>query len=272
METLTPEQMERYARHIALPYWGSEGQLKLSQAKVVVVGTGGLGSPVLMYLGGAGVGTLGIVEFDVADVSNLPRQILHHMHDVGRPKALSARDSLADNNPEVRVVLHQTRLTDDNALDILSGYDVAISAVDNFAARYLMSDACFFLRKPLVEGSILGYEGQCTVFLPGKGCYRCLYPCPPPPSVAPTPAQAGVLSMVPAIIGSIQAAEAVKLILGIGESLNGRLLLVDTLCMEFRQLRIRRDPQCPVCGDNPTVTELIDYEAWCSGQNDAGER
>ncbi len=261
---LTPEQMQRYARHLVLPHWGAEGQRKLAQARVVVVGTGGLGSPILMYLAGAGVGTLGIVEFDVADISNLPRQMLHHMHDLGRPKALSARDSLADNNPEVKVILHETRLTSENALDILSGYDVVIGAVDNFPARYLMSDACVFLKKPLVEGSILGYEGQSTVFLPGKGCYRCLYPTPPPPGLVPTPAQGGVLSLVPAVIGPIQAVEAIKLILGIGDSLNGRLLLFDALSMEFHQVRVRRDPNCAVCGDSPTVTELIDYEAFCA--------
>jgi molybdopterin/thiamine biosynthesis adenylyltransferase/molybdopterin converting factor small subunit len=265
---LTPEQMERYARHIVLPHWGAEGQRKLARARVVVVGTGGLGSPVLMYLAGAGVGTLGIVEFDVAEVSNLPRQILHHMHDLGRPKALSARESLADNNPEVKVILHQTRLASDNALDILSGYDIVVAAVDNFPARYLMNDACVFLEKPLIEGSILGYEGQATVFLPGKGCYRCLYPTPPPPGLVPTPAEAGVLSMVPAIIGPVQAVEAVKLILGIGESLNGRLLLFDALSMEFHHVRIRRDPNCAVCGDNPTVTKLIDYEAFCGAPAD----
>jgi len=260
---LTPEQMERYSRHIVLPHWGTDGQRKLAQARVVVVGTGGLGSPVLMYLAGAGVGTLGIVEFDVAEISNLPRQILHHMHDLGRPKALSARESLADNNPEVGVILHQNRLTSDNAMDILSGYDIVVAAVDNFPTRYLMNDACVFLKKPLVEGSILGYEGQCTVFLPGKGCYRCLYPTPPPPGLIPTPAQGGVLSMVPAIIGPIQAFEAVKLILGMGQSLNGRLLLFDALSMELRTVRIRRDPDCVVCGDHPTVTELIDYEEFC---------
>jgi molybdopterin/thiamine biosynthesis adenylyltransferase/molybdopterin converting factor small subunit len=258
--SLTPEQKQRYSRHIVLPHWGEEGQRKLSAARVLVVGAGGLGSPVLMYLAGAGVGTLGIVEFDVVDISNLPRQMLHHTHDIGRSKAASARESIADNNPDVKVVLYETRLTRDNALDIISGYDIVVPAVDSLPARYLVNDACVLLGKPMVEASVLAYEGQCTVFLPGKGCYRCLYAAPPPPGLMPTPAEAGVLSILPAVMGPIQAMETLKLILGIGEPLNGRLLLFDALTMEFRQVRIKRDPNCPVCGDNPTIKTLVDYD------------
>lgn len=260
---LTPEQRERYSRHIVLPHWGEEGQRKLMDAKVLVVGAGGLGSPVLLYLAGAGVGTLGIAEFDTAEISNLPRQILHHMHDLGRSKAQSAKGSLADNNPDVNVVLHETCLSAENALEIIREYDVVVPAVDNLATRYLVNDACVLLRKPMVEASVLTYEGQCTVFLPGQGCYRCLYPAPPPPGLMPTPASAGVLSITPAVMGPIQAMETIKLILGIGEVLNGRLLLFDALAMEFRQVRIRRDPNCAVCGDHPTVTSLIDYDDFC---------
>jgi sulfur-carrier protein adenylyltransferase/sulfurtransferase len=257
---LTPEQKERYSRHIVLPHWGEEGQRKLAAAKVLVVGAGGLGSPVLIYLAGAGVGTLGVVEFDTVDISNLPRQILHHTHDVGRPKAISARESIADNNPDVKVVLHETRLTRENALDIIAGYDIVVPAVDNLGTRYLVNDACVLLGKPMVEASVLAYEGQCTVFLPGKGCYRCLYAAPPPPGLMPTPAEAGVLSILPAVMGPIQAMETLKLILGIGEPLSGRLLLFDALTMEFRQVRIKRDPNCPVCGDKPSIKALVDYD------------
>ncbi len=261
---LTPEQRQRYSRHLVLPHWGEEGQRKLMEARVLVVGTGGLGSPALLYLAGAGVGTLGIVEFDVVDISNLPRQVLHHMHDLDRPKVLSARQSIADNNPEVKVISHETRLTAENALEIIADYDMVVAAVDNLPTRYLINDACVFLEKPMIEASVLAYEGQCTVFLPGKGCYRCLYPTPPPPGLMPSPAEAGVLSIVPAVMGPIQAMEAIKLILGAGESLSGRLLLFDALAMEFRQVRIRRDPNCAVCGDRPTVRELIDYDEFCA--------
>lgn len=256
--TLTPEQRERYSRHLVLPQWGEEGQRKLMEAKVLVVGAGGLGSPVLMYLAGAGVGTLGVVEFDVVEISNLPRQLLHHMHDLGRSKARSAQQSVADNNPDVKIIAHETRLTEENALEIIGDYDMVVPAVDNLDTRYLVNDACVLLRKPMIEASVLAYEGQCTVFLPGKGCYRCLYPAPPPPGLMPTPKTAGVLSITPAVMGPIQAMEAIKLILGIGESLSGRLLLFDALTMEFRQVRIRRDPNCAVCGDTPTITSLAD--------------
>jgi sulfur-carrier protein adenylyltransferase/sulfurtransferase len=260
---LRPEQRERYSRHLVLPEWGEEGQRKLMAAKVLVVGAGGLGSPALLYLAGAGVGTLGIVEFDAVEISNLPRQMLHRMSDLGHSKAQSAKRSLADNNLDVNVALHEVCLSSGNALDIIREYDVVVSAVDNLATRYLINDACVFLKKPMVEASVLAYEGQCTVFLPGQGCYRCLYSAPPPPGLMPSPAGAGVLSIVPAVMGSIQAMEAIKLILGIGESLSGRLLLFDALATEFRQVRVRRDANCAVCGDHPTVTSLIDYEDFC---------
>jgi molybdopterin/thiamine biosynthesis adenylyltransferase/molybdopterin converting factor small subunit len=224
---LTPEQRQRYSRHLVLPEWGEEGQRKLMDAKVLVVGAGGLGSPVLLYLAGAGVGTLGIVEFDVVDVSNLPRQILHHTHDIGRSKAASAEEAIAANNPDVKTLIHETRLTRENALDIVAEYDIVVSAVDSLAVRYLINDACVLLSKPMVEASVLAYDGQCTVFLPGEGCYRCLYPTPPPPGLMPSPVEAGVLSILPAVMGPIQAMETIKLILGIGRSLNGRLLLFD---------------------------------------------
>ena len=260
---LTAEQRERYSRHMVLPQWGEDGQRKLMAAKVLVVGAGGLGSPALLYLAGAGVGTIGIVEFDTVEISNLPRQALHHMHDLGRSKARSAQQAIADNNPDVNVVLHETCLSAGNALDIIRGYDVVVAAVDNLPTRYLLNDACVFLKKPLVEASVLTYEGQCTVFLPGKGCYRCLYPAPPPPGLMPSPASAGVLSILPAVLGPIQAMETLKLIMGIGELLSGRLLLFDALAMEFREVRTRRDPNCAVCGDQPTVTSLIDYDDFC---------
>jgi adenylyltransferase/sulfurtransferase len=260
---LTPEQRQRYSRHLVLPEWGEEGQRRLMGAKVLVVGAGGLGSPALLYLAGAGIGTLGIVEFDVVEVSNLPRQILHHTHDIGRSKATSAEETIADNNPDVKTLIHETRLTRENALEIVAEYDIVVSAVDSLAVRYLINDACVLLSKPMVEASVLAYEGQCTVFLPGKGCYRCLYPTPPPPGLMPSPAEAGVLSILPAVMGPIQAMETIKLILGIGRSLNGRLLLFDALSMEFREVRIRRDPHCAVCGNKPTIRQLIDYDEFC---------
>lgn len=260
---LTPEQVMRYSRHLIMPQVGSQGQRKLMEARVLTIGAGGLGSPATVYLALAGVGTLGIVDFDVVELSNLQRQILHQSSDIGKPKVVSARESLARYNPEVKVVVHETPLTSDNALDIFSGYDIIVNGADNFPTRYLVNDACVLLGKPLVDGSVLLFDGQATVFLPGKGCYRCLYPTPPPPGLVPSCADAGVLGMLPGVIGCLQAIETTKLILGIGESLNGRLLLFDALSMEFRQVRIRRDPNCVVCGDNPTVTKLIDYEAFC---------
>jgi len=260
---LKPEQVMRYSRHIIMPQVGSAGQRKILASKVLIVGAGGLGSPVAVYLALAGVGTIGLVDFDVVDLSNLQRQILHQAADVGRPKVESAKETLNAYNPDVNVVAHDVPLTSDNALDIISQYDIVVNGADNFAARYLVNDACVLLKKPLVDGSILLFDGQATVYLPGKGCYRCLFPNPPPPGLVPSCAEAGVLGALCGLVGSIQATETLKLILGIGESLNGRLLIVDALATEVRLLKIRRDPECVVCGDNPTVSELIDYDAFC---------
>jgi len=260
---LTEQQVLRYSRHIIMPQVGSVGQRKLMEARVLVLGAGGLGSPAALYLGLAGVGTLGILDFDAVDLSNLQRQILHHTKDVGRPKVESARETIAAHNPEVRVVPHNVALTSENALDITSQYDIVVNGMDNFPARYLTNDACVFLKKPLVDGSVLLFDGQATVYLPGKGCYRCLYPTPPPPGLVPSCADAGVLGALPGVIGCIQAIETIKLILNAGESLSGRLMLFDALSMEWRTVRIRRDPECVVCGDHPTVTALIDYEEFC---------
>ncbi|MBI4337115.1 MAG: molybdopterin-synthase adenylyltransferase MoeB [Chloroflexi bacterium] len=261
--TLRPEQVKRYSRHIIMPQVGSKGQRKLMEAKVLIVGAGGLGSPSAVYLALAGVGTIGIVDFDRVDLSNLQRQILHHNDDVGQPKVVSAQEAIHQYNPDVQVRTHETRLTSENAIEIVSQYDLVVNGADNFPARYLVNDVCYLLGKPLVDGSILLFDGQATVFLPGKGCYRCLFPTPPPPGAVPSCAEAGVLGALTGLVGSIQATEALKLILGIGQSLASRLLLVDALNMEFRTVRLRRNPKCPLCGDTPTVKELIDYEAFC---------
>ena len=260
---LTPEQVTRYSRHIIMPQVGSSGQRKIMGTKVLMVGAGGLGSPVAVYLALAGVGTIGLVDFDTVDLSNLQRQILHQNDDIGRPKVVSARETLNAYNPDVKVNLHELPLTSDNALEIISQYDIVVNGADNFPARYLVNDACVFLKKPLVDGSILLFEGQATTYLPGKGCYRCLFPKPPPPGLVPSCAEAGVLGALCGLVGSIQATETLKLILGVGDSLNGRLLIVDALSMDIRALKIRRDPNCVVCGDNPTITELIDYDEFC---------
>ena len=260
---LTPYQVRRYSRHIIMPQVGSQGQRKLLDAKVLIVGAGGLGSPIAIYLTLAGVGTIGIVDFDTVDVTNLQRQILHHNDDVGRPKVESARDTLLAYNPDVNVIAHEEPLTSINAMDIMGDYDVIVNGADNFPARYLVNDAAYLAGKPLVDGSILLFDGMASVFLPGKGCYRCLFPTPPPPGEVPSCAEAGVLGMLPGMVGTIQATETVKLIMGIGTSLSGRLLLIDALDMDFRTVKLRRNPQCPLCGDTPTVTELIDYEAFC---------
>ncbi len=260
---LTPEQVKRYSRHIIMGDVGSSGQRKLMQSKALIVGAGGLGSPSAVYLALAGVGTIGIVDFDVVDLSNLQRQILHHTNDVGRPKLQSARDNIRAYNPDVNVVMHEARLESDNAMDIIGQYDLVINGADNFATRYLVNDACYLLGKPLVDGSILIFDGQTTVFVPGQGCYRCLFPSPPPPGMVPNCAEAGVLGALTGLVGSIQATEALKLILGIGESLTSRLVLIDALSMSFREVKLKRNPACPLCGDNPTVTELIDYEVFC---------
>ena len=262
-QALTPYQVKRYSRHIIMPQVGSAGQRSLIEAKVLIVGAGGLGSPIALYLALAGVGTIGIVDFDDVDVSNLQRQILHTDSDVGRPKVQSAKDTLQAANKEVNVILHEVPLMSDNAMEIMSQYDVIINGVDNFATRYLVNDSAYLSGKPLVDGSILLFDGQATVFIPGKGCYRCLFPEPPPPGEVPSCAEAGVLGVLPGMVGTIQATVAIKIIIGIGQSLSGKLLLIDAMDMDFRTVKIRRDPNCPLCGDNPTVTELIDYDIFC---------
>ena len=260
---LTPYQVRRYSRHIIMPQVGSAGQRKLLDAKVLMVGAGGLGSPIAIYLTLAGVGAIGIVDFDDVDVTNLQRQILHFNDDVGRPKVVSAAETLKAYNPDVNVIAHEEPLIAANAMEIMADYDVIVNGADNFPARYLVNDAAYLSGKPLVDGSILLFDGMSSVFLPGKGCYRCLFPTPPPPGEVPSCAEAGVLGMLPGMVGTIQATEAVKLIMGIGESLSGRLLLIDALDMEFRTVKLRRNPECPLCGDSPTIDALIDYEAFC---------
>ena len=260
---MTEEQIRRYSRHLILPEVGGAGQRKLLNSRVVLIGAGGLGSPVALYLAAAGVGTLGIVDFDVVDLSNLQRQILHHGHDVGRPKVQSALDTIGDLNPDVKVIPYQEALSSENVRRIFADFDVVVNGCDNFPTRYLVNDACVFLGKPMVDGSIFKFEGQATVFLPGHGCYRCLYPAPPPPGVVPSCAEAGVLGVVCGVIASIQGVETIKLLLGLGEPLVGRLVFFDALAMEFRQVKYRRDPACPVCGDHPTITDLIDYHEFC---------
>ncbi|MFZ0337708.1 MAG: molybdopterin-synthase adenylyltransferase MoeB [Terracidiphilus sp.] len=261
---LTRDELSRYARHLILPEVGVEGQQKLKAARVLCVGAGGLGSPLALYLAAAGVGTLGLVDFDVVDASNLQRQILHTTGDVGRKKLDSAEEKLAALNPAVHVVKHETMLTSANALDILKDYDIVADGTDNFPTRYLVNDACVLLGKPNVYGSVFRFEGQASVFATREGpCYRCLYPEPPPPGMVPSCAEGGVLGILPGIIGIIQATEVIKLILGKGEPLIGRLLLVDALSMRFRELKLKKNPECPVCGAHPTVTALIDYQQFC---------
>lgn len=268
---LNDEQRIRYSRHTLLNEIGEAGQIKLIESKVLLIGAGGLGSPAAMYLAAAGVGTLGIVDFDTVDVSNLQRQLLHGNKDVGRPKVESAADRIKDINPDVKVIGYREPITSHNALEIIRDYDVVLNGSDNFPTRYLVNDACQFLGKPLVDASIFMFEGQATVYQPavpeqgieGGPCYRCLYPDPPPPGEVPSCAEAGVLGVLPGIVGSIQAIEAIKMLLGIGEPLIGRLLMIDTLDMSFRTLKVRRNPDCPVCGEHPTVTALIDYDQFC---------
>ncbi len=262
---LTHEQVNRYSRHIIMPQVGPAGQRKIMEASVLIIGAGGLGSPIAVYLALAGVGKIGIVDFDTVDISNLQRQILHQNADIGKAKAISAKETINAYNPDVEVVTHEVPITSDNSMEIIAKYDYIINGADNFAARYLVNDTCFFLKKPLIDGSILLFDGQVTVYLPGQGCYRCLYPSPPPPGMVPSCAEAGVLGALCGTVGTIQATEVLKLILGVGDSLHGRLLLYDALAMEFRQVRIRKDPKCVLCGDEPSVTELIDYDAWCGG-------
>ncbi len=260
---MTPEMVERYSRHLIMDQVGPLGQRKLIDGKILAVGAGGLGSPVLVYLAAAGIGTIGIADFDVVDRSNLQRQIIHGTSDIGRLKVDSAKDRILDMNPNINVVTHTSPLTSDNAMEIIPEYDVIINGADNFATRYLVNDAAFLAEKILVDGSIFLFEGQVTTFFPGEGCYRCLYPSPPPPGMVPSCSEAGVLGVLPGTVGAIQATEAIKVLLEQGEPLKNRLLLYDALAMDFRTVKIRRDPGCPLCGDAPTVTELIDYEEFC---------
>jgi adenylyltransferase/sulfurtransferase len=261
---LTKDDLTRYSRHLILPEVGEEGQRKLKAARVLCVGTGGLGSPLAFYLAAAGVGTLGLVDFDVVDASNLQRQIIHTTADIGRKKIDSAEEKLKALNPSLNVIKHDTLLTSANALDILKDYDVIADGTDNFPTRYLVNDACVLLGKPNAYGSIFRFEGQASVFATEDGpCYRCLYPEPPPPGLVPSCAEGGVLGILPGLVGVIQATETIKLILGKGTPLIGRLLLVDALNMRFRELKLRKNPECPVCGEHPTVTKLIDYEQFC---------
>ena len=263
LEAWTEDQIKRYARHIVLKEVGGKGQRRLLESSVLIVGAGGLGSPVALYLAAADVGRIGIVDFDRVDLSNLQRQILHATGDVGRPKVESAVERLAALNPDVKVVPHGEPLSSANGLGLLGQYDLFINGSDNFPTRYLVNDASVFLKKPLVDGSILRFEGQVTVFLPGQGCYRCLFPAPPPPGLMPNCQEAGVLGVLCGVVGSLQGLEALKVLLGIGQPLVGRLLWIDGLSLEVRSLKVRRDPACPVCGDRPTITELIDYEEFC---------
>jgi sulfur-carrier protein adenylyltransferase/sulfurtransferase len=262
--TLSKDEILRYSRHLIVPEVGMEGQLKLKAAKVLLVGTGGLGAPLGLYLAAAGIGKIGLVDFDVVDFTNLQRQVIHFTKDVGRNKIDSAAEKMQALNPNVEIVKHEVALSSENAFEILKDYDLVVDGTDNFPTRYLVNDACVLLGKPNVYGSIFRFEGQATVFAyEGGPCYRCLYPEPPPPGLVPSCAEGGVLGILPGTIGLIQATEAVKLILGIGEPLVGRLLLFDALGMRFRELKLRKNPECPVCGTNPTVTELIDYQQFC---------
>ncbi len=261
---LSKEEILRYSRHLIMPEVGMEGQLKLKQAKVLLIGAGGLGAPLGLYLAAAGAGRLGLVDFDVVDFTNLQRQVTFGTTDVGRPKIEAARERLSNLNPEIEIVPHETKLTSENALEILRNYDIVVDGTDNFPTRYLVNDACILLGKPNVYGSIFRFEGQATVFgYPGGPCYRCLYPEPPPPGLVPSCAEGGVLGVLPGIVGAIQAMETIKLILGRGDALVGRLLLFDALAMKFRELRLRKNADCPACGEHPTLTKLIDYNEFC---------
>jgi adenylyltransferase/sulfurtransferase len=265
---LSNDEIRRYSRHLILPEVGMAGQKKICSTTVLCIGAGGLGSPIAMYLAAAGIGRLGLVDFDNVDFSNLQRQLLHGTSDVGRPKSESARDTIQDLNPNVEVVLHNTRLSSENALEIIGQYDIVVDGTDNFPTRYLTNDACVLLKKPNVYGSIFRFDGQASVFAPHMGgpCYRCLYPEPPPPGMVPSCAEGGVLGVLPGIVGCIQATEILKLALGKGSSLVGRLLLFNALEMKFKELKLRRDPQCPICGEQPTIHNLIDYEQFCGIQ------
>jgi adenylyltransferase/sulfurtransferase len=269
---LTTDEVRRYSRHLIIPDVGMAGQKRLKNAKVLVIGAGGLGSPALLYLAAAGVGTLGIAEFDEVDESNLQRQIIHGMSDIGRSKAASAKESIAEVNPYVQVVVHDERLDNDNVLRVFEGYDLIVDGTDNFATRYMVNDAAYFLKIPYVWGSIYRFDGQASVFAPTLAddapCYRCLYPEPPPPGMVPSCAEGGVLGVLCASIGSIQVNEAIKLLTGIGDPAIGKLVIYDALELEWRKLKVRKDPSCALCGDNPTVTGLIDYDAFCGAVSD----
>ena len=261
---LSPEEFQRYSRHLVLSEVGLEGQKKLKASSVLIIGVGGLGSPLCLYLAAAGVGRIGIVDFDVVDMTNLQRQLLHTTNDIGRSKIASAKESILAINPNVQVDTFETQLTSANALDIIKQYDIVVDGTDNFPTRYLVNDACVLLGKPNVYGSIFKFDGQVSVFDAKKGpCYRCLYPAPPPPGLVPSCAEGGVLGVLPGIIGSLQAMETIKLIIGQGETLTGRLVLFDALKLQFREMKLKKDPDCPVCGKNPTIRELIDYEEFC---------
>ena len=272
-ESLTPEEIRRYSRHLIIPDVAMDGQKRLKNAKVLCVGAGGLGSPALMYLAAAGVGTLGIIDFDVVDESNLQRQVIHGQSDIGRSKAESARDSVREINPLVQVNLHQERVDSSNAMRIFADYDLIVDGTDNFATRYLVNDACVLLGKPYVWGSIYRFDGQASVFWSEYGpCYRCLYPEPPPPGMVPSCAEGGVLGVLCASVGSIQVTEAIKVLTGVGDPLVGRLMIYDALEMTYRAVKVRKDPECPLCGKNPTITELIDYEAFCGTVSDEAQQ
>lgn len=261
---LSPAELTRYSRHLILPEVGYEGQKKLKNSRVLIVGTGGLGAPVSMYLAAAGVGTIGLVDFDTVDESNLQRQIVHGTRDIGRPKTASAKDRIRAINPYINIETFDTKLTSENALEIIKNFDIVADGTDNFPTRYLVNDACVILKKPNIYGSIYRYEGQASVFATSDApCYRCLFREPPPAGLVPTCSEGGILGVVAGIMGSIQANETLKVLLGIGETLKGRLLLFDSLQMQFREVKIKKNPDCPVCGENPTVTELIDYEEFC---------
>jgi adenylyltransferase/sulfurtransferase len=272
-ESLSVDEVRRYSRHLIIPDVGMTGQKRLKNARVLCVGAGGLGSPALLYLAAAGVGTLGVIDFDVVDESNLQRQIIHGVSDVGRSKAQSARSSINEINPLVNVILHEEPLDRDNALEIFAGYDLIVDGTDNFATRYLVNDACVLLGKPYVWGSIYRFDGQASVFWAEYGpCYRCLYPEPPPPGMVPSCAEGGVLGVLCASIGSIQVNEAIKVLTGIGEPIVGRLMIYDALEMTYRSVKVRKDPECPICGKNPTITELIDYDAFCGAVSEDAQQ
>ena len=264
MFNFSNEQIERYSRHIILTEVGGLGQTKLLESKILVIGAGGLGSPAALYLAAAGVGTLGIIDHDTVDISNLQRQILHGTSDVGQSKVVSAKATLNEINPDVEIVMYQQRLSSENVFQLFEDYDLVIDGCDNFPTRYLINDACVMMGKPNIHGSIFQFEGQVTIFYPGKGpCYRCLYPSPPPPGMAPSCQEAGVFGVLPGIVGSVQAVEAIKVLLEIGDPLIGQLLLFDALGMSFKRMKLHQDSECPICGANPTIHELIDYEEFC---------